>query len=73
MVINNYNFKKTLQINNIADLSLIAFLKIIAGVHKKNAIHRYRHNKSLNQKIPNFNTALAFSLHFGWAIEGVIG
>lgn len=38
---NSYYFRRNTQMKNIADLSLICFLKIMAGIHKKKRILAY--------------------------------
>jgi hypothetical protein len=45
---------KNRQVKNIADLSLISFLKIIIALNKKKEIINYRYNPALNLKMPNF-------------------
>ena len=59
--------------NNIADLSLISFLKIIAKVNKSRVLNNYRENKELNKRLPNYRVKMGFGLHVGWAIEGAVG
>lgn len=65
--------RKNHLVKNIADLSLISFAKIIAGINKKESILKYRENTGLNQRIPNYKVKMGFGLHLGWAIEGAIG
>lgn len=64
---------KSKLVKNIADLTLISFAKIIAGINKKKAILNYRENKGLNERLPNYKVKMGFGLHIGWAIEGAIG
>ena len=59
--------------NNLADASLIAVLKIIAKLHREPKILSYREDPDLKRRIPNYKLKLGFGLHVGWAIEGAIG
>lgn len=70
---NTMRILKNRQVKNIADLSLISFLKIIIALNKKKEILNYRFNPSINVKLPNFQVKMGFGLHIGWAIEGAIG
>lgn len=58
---------------NVADLSVISFLKIISGINKKPQVMKYRYNEKLCARMPNYKVKMGFGLHFGWAIEGAIG
>lgn len=64
---------RTKKIKNIADMSLLAFLKILAAINKKEEILAYKENEKLTQRIPNYSVKMGFGLHVGWAIEGAIG
>jgi len=65
--------KRTPLVKNLADLCVISFSKIIAGINKKPTILKYRENKGLNDRLPNYKVKMGFGLHIGWAIEGAIG
>lgn len=54
-------------------MALISFLKIIAQIKKSRKLLRYKDNKALNERIPNYQIKIGFGLHVGWAIEGAIG
>jgi class 3 adenylate cyclase len=54
-------------------MSLISFLKIIASIKKSRKLLRFKENKALNERIPNYQIKMGFGLHVGWAIEGAIG
>ncbi len=54
-------------------MALISFLKIIAQIKKSRKLLRYKDNKALNERIPNYQIKMGFGLHVGWAIEGAIG
>ena len=58
---------------DMSDISLISFLKIIAGINKKPQILKYSNDPRLNNRIPNYKVKMGFGLHIGWAIEGAIG
>ncbi len=34
---------------------------------------KYRDNKLLNERMPNYSVKMGFGLHYGYAIEGAIG
>jgi class 3 adenylate cyclase len=54
-------------------MALISFLKIIAQIKKSRKLLKYKENKELNERIPNYQVKMGFGLHVGWAIEGAIG
>lgn len=54
-------------------MSLLSFLKIISSVKKSRKLLRYKENKALNERIPNYSVKMGFGLHVGWGIEGAIG
>jgi len=60
-------------VNQIADMALLSFLKIISGVNRSKKLEKYRHNTGLNARMPNYSVIMGFGLHVGWAIEGAIG
>ena len=61
------------ELTQLADMSLIAFLKILAMINSEESIMKYRLHKELREHIPNFVVKMGFGLHVGWAIEGAIG
>eukprot|EP00744_Colponema_vietnamica_P002709 GILI01004220.1.p1 GENE.GILI01004220.1~~GILI01004220.1.p1 ORF type:complete len:852 (+),score=253.70 GILI01004220.1:189-2744(+) len=61
------------SVNRLADMSLIAFLKIIAKTHRSPELAVYSQNKALCERMPNYKVKMGFGLHVGWAIEGAIG
>ena len=67
------DLKRSRVTKNVADLSVISFLKIIAGINKKPQVLKYRYNERLCARMPNYKVKMGFGLHFGWAIEGAIG
>jgi class 3 adenylate cyclase len=56
-------------VNQIADMSLLAFVKIILEVKKSPKIEKYNKHKGLQQRLPNYSVKMGFGLHIGWAIE----
>jgi len=65
--------KNTRIIRNLADFSLMSFLKIFAKIQKDRGLMEYRKNQELCDRLPNYRVKMGFGLHVGWAIEGAIG
>ena len=61
------------EVKQIADMSVISFIKVIAGIVKSRKLDRYKRNPKLNDRMPNYSVKIGFGLHVGWAIEGAIG
>lgn len=61
------------ETRTIADLSLISILKSICDVEKSEKLLKYRGNKKMCEKMPNYKVKMGFGLHAGWSIEGAIG
>lgn len=57
----------------MADMSTLAFLKIIGQIKKSRKLVKYKENRGLNERMPNYSVKMGFGLHVGWAIEGAIG
>jgi len=58
----------------MADMSLLAFAKILGAVHRSPLLARYRRHPGLQQRLQlNSRVDLTFGLHSGWAIEGAVG
>ena len=57
----------------VADLALFSFVKIIAKINKYTHILDYRKDPGLNERMPDYKVKMGFGLHQGWAIEGAIG
>ena len=66
-------FNNNMSNSNVAEFSLISFLKIIARILTEPKIEVYNRNQKLLKAVPNFRVKLGFGLHAGWAIEGAIG
>jgi class 3 adenylate cyclase len=54
-------------------MSVLAFIKIISAIKKSRKLVKYKENKGLNERMPNYSVKMGFGLHVGWAIEGAIG
>lgn len=60
--------------SQIADLAVLSFIKMVAEITRSETLQKYKNNKLLQQRIPNYlGVKMGFGLHFGWAIEGPIG
>mmetsp|Transcript_6512 Transcript_6512/g.5800 ORF Transcript_6512/g.5800 Transcript_6512/m.5800 type:complete len:136 (+) Transcript_6512:800-1207(+) len=54
-------------------MSVLSFVKIVAAIRVSHKLSRYRENKELNKRMPNYSVKMGFGLHLGWSIEGAIG
>lgn len=61
------------EVSQLVDMALIAFLKILAEVHKSFKLNKYREDPALNERIKNYSVKMGFGLHLGYSIEGAIG
>lgn len=61
------------RVAQLADMSIISFLKIIAEIRKSHRLAKYSKNAQILAKLPNYKVQLGFGLNVGWAIEGAIG
>jgi len=55
--------ERTSKIKNIADMSVLAFLKVLSGINKKPEILAYKEHKLLCERLPNFAVKMGFGLH----------
>lgn len=69
----NLVLSESRPVKQIADMSVIAFLKIVAGINLSKKLKKYKEHKGLNERMPNYCVRMGFGLHVGWAIEGAIG
>jgi class 3 adenylate cyclase len=69
----NISLKKNNRVSQLADMSVLSFLKIIGATATSRKLAKYRENKGLNERMPNYSVKMGFGLHVGWAIEGAIG
>ena len=65
--------KNVNRINQICDMVLICFIRILIEINKSYKLAEYRHHKGLNARMKNYKTRLGFGLHLGQSIEGAIG
>jgi class 3 adenylate cyclase len=65
--------EESIRVTSLCDMSLISFLKIIAGLKRSRKLLRYKDDPGLNARMPNYEVRMGFGLHVGWAIEGAIG
>ena len=54
-------------------MAALSFIKIIAAIKTSRNLVKYKENKGLNERMPNYSVKMGFGLHLGWAIEGAIG
>jgi len=60
--------------SKFADMSMMAFAKILGAVHRAPVLAAYRAHPRLQQRLgTNTRVNLTFGLHSGWAIEGAVG
>ena len=59
--------------HQLADMSALSFIKIVAAIKTSRNLIKYREHKGLNERMPNYSVKMGFGLHLGWAIEGAIG
>ena len=64
---------KSDRVSQIADMSVISFLKILASIQRSRKLDKYKKRRDLNQRMKNYSVKMGFGLHVGWAIEGAIG
>lgn len=57
----------------VSDLSIFAVIKIIQNMDSYQQILSYASHEGLNKRIPNYKIKIGYGMHFGWAIEGLIG
>ena len=65
--------KNSMRVSQLADMSVISFLKIIASIRRSQKLDKYRSYPKLMERMPNYSVKIGFGLHVGWAIEGAIG
>jgi class 3 adenylate cyclase len=71
--VNNLVPKKSIKVNQLSDMTVVSFLKIIAEIKKSHKLDKYKKRRDLNARMPNYSVKMGFGLHVGWAIEGAIG
>lgn len=68
-----FDLINTREVNQIVDMSLIAFIKILIQIKKSYKMEKYSKDKKLNERINGYKVRLGFGLHLGYSIEGAIG
>jgi len=64
----------TARKTKLADMSMLAFARILGAVHRSPVLAAYRSHPGLQQRLgKNCRVKLSCGLHFGWAIEGAVG
>jgi len=74
------DYKKVVQ-SRIAEMSILAFCKILGALHRSALLADYRTHPGLQYRLQAKNGSdssevrvnLSFGLHAGWAIEGAVG
>lgn len=62
------------KLSRAADMSMLAFTRILGAVHRSPVLANYRGHPGLQQRLgKNCRVHLSSGLHYGWAIEGAIG
>ena len=61
------------RVSQLADMSVISFLLLNAGLKKSNKLLKYKNHRGLNERMSNYEVKLGLGLHIGYAIEGAIG
>jgi class 3 adenylate cyclase len=63
-----------LELRKLADMSMLAFARILGAVHRSSVLSSYRGHPGLQQRLgKNCRVNLSTGLHYGWAIEGAVG
>jgi len=58
----------------LADMSMVAFARILGAVHRSPVLAAYRGHPGLQQRLgKNCRVNVSTALHSGWAIEGAVG
>jgi class 3 adenylate cyclase len=60
------------KVRKLADMSMLAFTRILAAVHRSPVLAEYRGHPGLQQRNVT-RVHLSTGLHYGWAIEGAVG
>jgi class 3 adenylate cyclase len=61
------------KVSEIADRSLMAFVKIIAEMRRSMDVQFYNDHPVLQKQIDRWRVRIGMALHVGWAIEGPVG
>lgn len=62
------------MVARMADMSMVAFAKILGAIHRSPILAAYRSHPGLQQRLgSDCRVGLSCGLHAGWAIEGAVG
>lgn len=65
------------KVSKMADMSMLAFTRILGAVHRSAVLEVYRYHPGLQQRLgrlgAKFRVDISFGLHYGWSIEGAVG
>merc|ERR1719281_747650 len=62
------------MVQRMADMSTIAFARILGEIHQSPILASYRGHPALQQRLGgNCRVHVSLGLHAGWAIEGAVG
>lgn len=65
---------KSPTVKALADLSVLAFVKIQAALRRSQKLEKYQQNKELKSHFHGeYKPDMGFGLHIGWGVEGAIG
>lgn len=70
----NIDLRRVPGVDQMADMAMIAYLKIVAELNRSKEILAYRSEPRLtNNGTTNYQVSMGFGLHAGWGIEGAVG
>jgi len=62
------------NVAKLADMSMLACVRILAAIHRSPVLATYRGHPGLRQRMgKNCRVNVSSGLHYGWAIEGAVG
>lgn len=62
------------KVSKLADMSILAFTRILGAIHRTPVLAAYRGHPGLQQRLgKDCRVNLSSGLHYGWAIEGAVG
>eukprot|EP00928_Gymnodinium_smaydae_P060478 TRINITY_DN4414_c0_g3_i1.p1 TRINITY_DN4414_c0_g3~~TRINITY_DN4414_c0_g3_i1.p1 ORF type:complete len:986 (+),score=209.09 TRINITY_DN4414_c0_g3_i1:188-3145(+) len=62
------------MVARMADMSVLAFSLVLAGINRSHVLAKYRQHPGLQQRLGRrLRVSVTFGLHSGWAIEGALG
>lgn len=65
---------KSPTVKALADLAVLAFIKVQAALRRSQKLEKYEHNKELKSHFHGeYKPDMGFGLHIGWGVEGAIG